>query len=265
MLRLTQNSRTLRGERVEYNFVQGTGVVIRARGEVFLRSAQRLLPTLPTDVTAAGVSAAPISDRITASQPISRVTSPDRLSIVTGFGQTSNLQGFSGTQSFIPQAGGMVNRLRFEADRVDFNPQGWEATNVRITNDPFSPPEFEIRSTRARLRPISPFEDELTTRRAQMVFDQRVKIPLPFRRMVFDRRRNNPGFGLVEFGYDATERGGLFIQRTFTPFSNDRVKWTIIPQFFVQEAFASESFQQNLGVTINNPPPRAFLTLISMG
>jgi hypothetical protein len=248
---LRQGAQLLQGDRIEYNFAQGTGTVSQAKGQVSLNDARTATAsTLPTDVSAASTSNNPLSGRLVANQPLRDVTNPSRVSIGSGFGQIANL---GATQSFVPQAGGTVNRLRFEAEQIDFDRQGWQAQNIRITNDPFSPPELEVRARSAQFRPISPYQDELVLRRSRLVFDQRVSLPLLVQRRVFDRRRQDPGVTIIQLGYDAEERGGLFVERGFTVLSNPQVQWTVTPQIFVQALVAPGSFQQRVGVSDERP------------
>ncbi len=124
---LTRGDQVLRGQRFTYNFVQDSGELENGRGEIYVPSAQADFGFLPTNVTAGGVPKRPPSDRIRANQPVSGVSSPGGIDVVVG-GQTN------GSNIPPPKAGGVVNRLRFEAQQIDFYPQGWEASNVRITN-----------------------------------------------------------------------------------------------------------------------------------
>jgi Protein of unknown function (DUF3769) len=253
---LRQGPQLFQGERLEYNFVQKTGMVKTAKGEVFLKDAGNdTSRTLPTDVTASQVSGAPLSGRTIANQPLTNVTGAGGIAIGSGFGSAENLRG---SQVYSPEAGGTVNRLRFEAEQISFTPLGWEATNIRLTNDPFSPPELEVKANYARFRKIGPFQDEVVTKRSRIVFDQSAAIPLPLQRTVLDRRKKDPGLAIVQVGYDSDERGGFYIERTFNVFSDSRVQWSITPQIFLQSAITSESVQENLGVSDSDKPNGIF-------
>lgn len=228
---LTRGQQVLRGEQFRYNFVQGTGTVLRASGDIFLPSSgSDFNPTLPTDVSTGAILRPPLSDRVTANQPQQNVSSSG--------GRTNII----GSERAFPSApypltsGGDVRRLRFQAEQVEFTPDGWEATNVRITNDPFSPPELELRTRRAKLTRLSPLRDEVITRNPRLVFDQGLSIPLFRSRTIIDRRRREPG--LVQFGYDEGDRGGLFVQRSFEPISNERIRLVLTPQYYIQKSFS---------------------------
>lgn len=237
----------LLGNRLEYNYGDGSGQVFQARSEIYLKNVGSPgSPTLPTDAGRTGVSDQLLSQRLVLQQPLQNVTKAGQFSFVGAFGGTST--GLQDGQVNLPKAGGSVNRYRIEADQIVFDALGWTATNVRLTNDPFSPPELEIRSKTARVRAIGPFEDELLLYKGRIVLDQKTAIPLVFQRYVINRRKNNPIPSLVEFGYDAQERGGFYIQRTQTLFSNSKVQWTISPQFYVQAALSPNAFRQKLGI-----------------
>jgi len=227
---LTRGNQVLRGQRLEYNFVQGSGTVLKATGTLFLPSTSTdLLIPLGNDISAESTVGRPTSDRISAAQPVQGVTSSGGISTSIGVGRDVNR---------IPGAlptGGTIRRLRYEADRVDFTPEESIATNIQLTNDPFSPPELVLKADRAKITRVAPLRDELRATRPRLVFDQRFTLPIPLTRLVFNREEQPPP--LVQFGYDSTERGGLFVERTFTVLSTPSVRLTIAPQFLIQRAF----------------------------
>lgn len=227
---LTRGAQVLRGNRFEYNFVQGSGTVLGARGEIFLPSADvDLNPNLASDATRGSIIGRPLSDRITANQPLQVVQGPGGVSITVGSGGGTNLLGGAG------QAG-LLNRLRFVADRLDFNPNGWEAANVQITNDPFSPPELILKADRAKLTRLSPLRDEVQATRPRLVFDQRLAVPIFLSRLVLDRTERQPP--IARFGYDKKDRGGVFVERPFDVIRSPSVQLTLTPQIFLEKIFS---------------------------
>jgi lipopolysaccharide export system protein LptA len=227
---LTRGEQVLRGERFTYNFVQNTGELLNASGEIFIPSAsQDLSVNLATDVSAGGVPANPPSDRITANQPRQNVTSNGGIGVSVGAGRDIN-------NLALPQKGGVVRRLRFQAQQVQFYPQGWQAQNVKITNDPFSPAELELRADKVTLTRETPQRDRIRTTRQRLVFDQGLSIPIPKDETVIDRSERDVTPGLFQIGVDGDERGGVFIERNFSPINNETVQLTITPQFFAQQA-----------------------------
>jgi lipopolysaccharide export system protein LptA len=220
---LTRGQQIIRGDRFTYNLVQDTGNVLNASGEVFIPTAGTDFTPIPTDVTAGGIAAQPLSDRITANQPLQQVTSPGGINIGTG-------------SVAPPQPGGEIRRLRVEADTIDFYPEGWQATNVRITNDPFSPPELELRADTMTLVRETPTRDRIRTTGQRIVFDQGFSIPIPRNEQVIDSRQRQVTPGLVNLGYDSEDRGGLFVERSFNVIDTEAVRVSVTPQVFVQQA-----------------------------
>jgi hypothetical protein len=155
----TRGQQVLRGEQFTFNFFQNSGDLLNGSGEIFIPTAGTdFSGTLPTDVTAGGVLPRPPSARSTANQPLQQVTNVGGVQIAAGSG--------------LPQQSGEVRRVRFQAERIDFYPEGWTANNVRFTNDPFSPPELEVRADTVTLTRETPYRDRIKTTRQRLVFDQ---------------------------------------------------------------------------------------------
>ncbi len=220
---LTRGQQVFRGDRFVYNFVQNSGTIQNASGIVFS-------PTSGTDLTfeteTGGLTTPtpdrPLSDRLIENQPPQQITNPGGVTVELGRGGLSNV--------------GQVNRVRFEAEQIEFYPRGWTATNVRLTNDPFSPPELELRADRAVFTQISPLRDEIVLTNSRIFFDQGFSIPTFRRRVVIDRTpREAP---IVQIRYDARERGGVYAERSFDIINTERVQLSITPQLLIQRAIA---------------------------
>jgi len=225
---LTRGGQVLRGQHFTYNFIQDNGQLQNARGEVFIPSAGKDLSFLPTDVTTGGVPQSPLSDRLRTNQPLQASSSGGINFTLGGARDASNLSR--------QKQGGLVKRLRFEAAKVDFYPQGWQASDVRITNDPFSPPELELRADKVTLTRESPLVDKIRTQGQRLVFDQGTSLPIPKDEQTIDRRQRDVTPTIASAGYDGTDRGGFFIERNFKPVNLEGVNFSITPQFFVQRA-----------------------------
>jgi hypothetical protein len=226
---LTRGDQILRGQRFTYNFIQDSGEIENGSGEIFVPSAQTDLAFDPTDVTAGGVPRQPLSDRIRRNQPLTGVTSPGGIDFTVGGTDASNLP--------ISAGGGQVRRLRFEAQRIEFYPRGWQAEDVRITNDPFSPPELELRANRVTSVRESPLVESITTQGQRLVFDQRFSVPIPVDRQTIDRLERDASPFLVSPGFDGDRRGGLYLERGFNVIDNQQTQFRVTPQLFVQRAF----------------------------
>jgi hypothetical protein len=245
---LTRGVQVLRGDRISYNLTLDQGNIQGARGEIFLPSlAEDTGPGLPNDISPGRDINRPLSDRLASEQPLQVFGSPG--GIIFGLDTPNQISGLPGTV-------GEITRLRYEADEIEFEGDRWQATNVRITNDPFSPPELELRSRFVTVTPLSPFQTEIRARNPQLVFDQGFRLPLLRERLVIDNRQRDSG--LVTFGFDERDRGGFFIERTFE-FDIGRIAFlTLTPQILVQRAIDNEGFfdpsSYGLIVGLNSTP-----------
>lgn len=240
---LLANQQLIYGDRLQYDFVRQEGSVEQARGEIVLSPLRQAdAPTLPAQEPNLPADALrlrtpqdrPPGDILLERQPPQATATGQNLDFGIGVGETS-----------IQLPTGEVRRLRFEADRVDFFPEGWEATNLRLTNDPFSPPELELRTSSARLTRISPTQQELIAQNPRLVFDQGLSIPLIRERYVFGESEQRNAF-FIGVGFDEDDRGGLFIERAFQILDRPDAFIQLTPQFYVQrmidEGFDASSF-----------------------
>ncbi len=216
------------GDRIRYDLVRETGTIQQARGTVFLPSAQQDFTPTATSNGGSTASNAPVSDRVFSTQP---------LEVEPGAGG-ANLGGDvginTGTGLDSPDTQqGAFTQVRFEANQLQITPEGWQATDIRFTNDPFSPPELQLKASEARTRPLENGATELRAENPRLVFDGGFTLPLLRERVVINEEQEDP---LVRFGFDRGERGGLFVERDFSVISQDRVQFSVTPQFFVQRA-----------------------------
>ena len=234
---LTRGDQTLQGERFEYFFVQDKGVIYNANGEIYQPTTGRdLAPTLPTDPGGNIISNQTLNERLSANQPLQQITPNQGLGISVG--TSFNLNQFGTAGSSGPR-GGQVNRLRFQAQRVDFDSAGWNASKVRITNDPFSPPELEVQAENATYQNVGPQIDEVKLSGSRVVLDQQTSLPFQDR-LTIDRRDRQPG--VLSFGYDGQDRGGLFVQSGFTVVDTKVARFQIKPQYLIQKALFPDAF-----------------------
>ncbi|MGK7879245.1 MAG: DUF3769 domain-containing protein [Crocosphaera sp.] len=234
---LDRGEQTLRGERFEYYFVQDSGVIFEANGEIYQpTTGQDFSPTLPTSVDNNLIPNRTLNERLALEQPLQRITQAQGISYSFGvsFGE-ENIQDIGGNSG--QGSGGQINRLRFEADRMEFDSEGWQATDARLTNDPFSPPEVEVRAETATYRNIAPLVDELKLTNSRVVLDQANSFPTQDR-LIFDRRDRQPG--VIGFGYDDRDRGGFFVERAFNVIDSDTVSWQVTPQYYLQKGVSPE-------------------------
>ncbi len=235
---LKRGEQILRGDRFEYYFVEDKGVIYNARGEIYQ-------PSLSRDFTIDNgnnpIQPQPLTSKFELNQPLTRVVSENGYSFVLGSSRDINvLEQSLKNPAIESQNGGQVNRLRFQAEKVNFDDTTWKAINIRITNDPFSPPEFEIRADSAYLDQKSPYQDELITTKSRLVFDQKFSLPLFRNRLVFNQRNRNPS--LFNIGFDGNDLGGLYIEREFDLYSDENILFSLTPRILIQRAFFPDFF-----------------------
>lgn len=203
---LTRGAQVLQGERLEYRLAQNQGSFLRVSGTINLPTAAADFS--PGPATEASVDAQAFTDRLQNNQPQAKETES-------------------------------IQQLRFRAERIEFNAKGWQARDIRITNDPFSPPELEVRADRAELTQVSPLEDKVTTTRPRLVFDQNLSLPILKSQTTIDRQERDPTDPLLpRVGFDENERGGVFLEQNFDLLPTDApTSLRVSPQFFLGSVF----------------------------
>lgn len=238
---LTRGDQVLRGEEFEYSFVRDGGRITAGTGEISQPTANRDFDLSPPAEDEIGTTVArrrtPTPGSSGLDNDITNIQASGALAVRTG----TQIPGNPGR---IPEGEGF-NRLRFQADSIVFDRNGWRGSNVRIANDPFNPPELAIRAETATFRRLDAQRDELVTTKPRLVLDGGTGIPLLRNRIVLDRRGRPPA--PFNIGFDGEDRDGLFIERTFTAFEQERVRLRVTPQWFVERSIAGEGFLDNFG------------------
>ncbi|ACK67251.1 conserved hypothetical protein [Rippkaea orientalis PCC 8801] len=253
---LERGEQTLRGERFEYYFVQDKGIVFNANGEIYQPTTRSDFSAgLPSDITNTLIPNDTLNERLAANQPLQRITGRDGVSFGSSIGLGENSQGVGSNIPDLPTPqgrgrGGQINRIRFQAEQMEFDGDGWRATNARLSNDPFSPPELEIQAETATFRNIAPLVDEVKLTNSRVVIDQENSFPTQDR-LILDRRDRQPG--VISFGYDNRDRGGFYVERGFNLIDNDTVSWEIKPQYYLQKGIDPE------GITNDDPNTDLYL------
>ncbi|TVQ20361.1 MAG: DUF3769 domain-containing protein [Leptolyngbya sp. DLM2.Bin15] len=210
----------LQGDRIEYNFVRREGTVFNASGQTSPETDAPATPRPPGDPLLADDPDAEPTEEVL---PLT-VNSAGNFSVGIGLGRLGG------------QSGGGVQRVRFEAEQIEFYPGGWTASNVRLTNDPFSPPELEIRSNLVTFTRLSETRSEIRARNPRMVFDQGFTLPLLRNRVIIDDQDRGSPLP-ISFGIDNRDRDGVFIERTFEVLNEPLIRVRVTPQFYIQRAF----------------------------
>jgi hypothetical protein len=223
---LTRGQQILRGERFEYYFALDQGTVYAANGEIYQSTiSQDIGGNLPSRTSNDPLSPQLLNERLFLNQPVQNVTGGEGLSVTLGSDRPIDPLATEEEKS-----GSTIDRLRFSAERLEFDGDTWAAQNLSLTNDPFSPPELEVKADAARFTNFADNGSELVTDNARVVIDNNVSLPLI--QNVYSLNRT----ALFKLGYDDGDRGGLFLERPFQIFDRDRFSWTLTPQYFLQRA-----------------------------
>lgn len=234
---LIRGKQILYGSQFEYNFDEDRGSIVQARGDIYQPTLIKDLNiAAPATTTPAVVGEKPfpeplLSDRLRDNQPVTNLRNTGSI------GVTTNDRDIEYQPTLKPS--GSITRVRFQADKIDFNGDRVTAERVRITNDPFSPPELQIKADRAQFKTVNSEEDEITVTKARLNVENNFDIAIPRDRFVLnklgkDTDTNANPFGNI--GFDDTERGGVYVQTSFYPIFDPRFKLTITPQYFLQRA-----------------------------
>ncbi len=235
---LIRGRQILYGDRFEYNFEDDKGNATAARGDIYQPTLVSDLNVIPRAGTSLPAGEKPfpeqlLSERLRNNQPVTNITSGSSAGVTIGSDKDIEYQ-----PTLKPR--GTINRLRFQADKIEFVADRVIADKVRITNDPFSPPELQIKADRAQFKTVNSEEDEITASNARLTVENSFDIPLIRDRLVLNKIGKEPNpFG---FGLDADERGGFFLENSYYPIFNQQFRLTVTPQYFVQRAITGFKF-----------------------
>ncbi|MGL5796233.1 MAG: DUF3769 domain-containing protein, partial [Waterburya sp.] len=232
---LKRGEHVLRGDKFEYYLVADRGIIFNAGGEIYQPSLNQDTDLERRLAPESTILDRALSDRLLTEQPLTNVTGTTGLEGTIGSTRDIDL-----LQTDNPSSG-TINRLRFQAERVDFEADTWSARNLRLTNDPFSPPELELKSETATFQRLDTLRNKLSTTKSRVVIDDSVSIPLLASGFVFDGRPSQPG--LLNLGFDGEERGGFYIERTWRVTNGETFNWEITPQYFLQRALFPTTFR----------------------
>ena len=241
---LVRGKQILYGERFDYNFDRDSGSVLDARGDIYQPTLVRDLnaTTKAASATPAGEKNFPeplLSDRLRRDQPVTRIQNTGSSGVIIGSDRPIDGQP-------IVKSSGSINRLRFQAGKVDFAGEKVTAEQIRITNDPFSPPELQIKANRAQFKTLNSEEDEVTIDNGRITIENNFNIPFVKDRFIINKNGKDSNlFSLgipFNIGIDADERGGIFIESSFYPVFDPRFRVTVTPQYFIQRAISNLTF-----------------------
>lgn len=231
---LERGEQVLRGEKFEYYLVSDRGIIFSAGGEIFQPSLSQ-----DTDLNRQLAPNQTINDRALSNllqqdQPLTSVRANAGIGTTIGSSRDLDIIGQENSD------GGTINRLRFQAEKIEFAGKTWTANNLRLTNDPFSPPELEVRAKTATFEQFGSLVNRLQTTKSRLVIDDTLALPLLVSSFVFDGNPGQPG--LFTIAFDGDERGGLYIERTWKILKTEKISWDFTPQYFLQRALIPTTF-----------------------
>jgi hypothetical protein len=234
---IKRGEQVLRGDKFDYDFGNDKGEVTSASGDIYQPTLERdvdIANNKPPVLPPSGNRFPEVSlvDKLERDQPVSKIERRGATGTVIGTDREIEFQ-----PPLAPPATS-VTRLRYRADKLEFDGKLLTGSGVRVTNDPFSPPELEVRADRATFKNISPGQDQIETSNARVTIEQSVNVPLVVAQFGLGKSalETNP-FGI---GFDNDERGGLFFERTLRLTDNDKILWTLTPQYFAQRVIAQD-------------------------
>ena len=234
---IKRGEQVLRGDKFDYDFGNDKGEITSASGDVYQPTLERdvdIANSKPSVLPPSGsrFPETSLADKLERDQPVTKIERRGATGAVIGTDREIEFQPPP------PPPLGTFTRLRYRADKLEFDGKLLTGSGVRVTNDPFSPPELEVRADRATFKSIGPSQDQINTSNARVTIEQNVNIPLVVAQFGLGKSalETNP-FGV---GFDNDERGGLFFERTFKLTDDDKVLWTLTPQYFAQRVIAQD-------------------------
>ncbi len=140
-----------------------------------------------------------------------------------------------------------ANLVRFTAERIALTSAGWVGETVRITNDPLDPPELEIEAERTTVTILPSGESVAIATGANLVFDQRFRLPSFVNRLRLDTLGRRPP---ITIDFDNRD-GGLQVQQNFELLEEPRFSLVLSPKLIPQRLIADpDGILAGLGVDL---------------
>jgi Protein of unknown function (DUF3769)/LptA/(LptD N-terminal domain) LPS transport protein len=228
---LKRGQQVLTGEKFDYDFGNDKGVITQAGGAVYQPSIAQDL-NVPRVAPANGeFNDISLAEKLQNDQPVRRITSSSSTGVTIGSDREIEFQ---------PplQPRGTITRLRYRADRLEFDGKILSGSGIRLTNDPFSPPELEVRADNISFQSLSEAEDQVNAANPRVTIDQGFTLPLVVSQLSLSQlgKDNNP-FG---FGLDTADRGGLYLERNIQLIDQKSLRLTLLPQYYLQRAIVKD-------------------------
>jgi len=149
-----------------------------------------------------------------------------------GQAQPQQLLGFYGEQKLVD---GLVNRWRFQAERITITPDGWETDRAAFSNDPFTPSQSWLDLQMVTVVDIGDGKTKIKAKQSKLILENR--LPLPMRNNL-TLEKKKPVENRFVVADDGIDRSGIYFGYKLPEYDipNTRAKLKLEPQFMVARA-----------------------------
>ena len=134
---------------------------------------------------------------------------------------------------------GTISRWRIQASRVQITAEGWQASRMGFSNDPFTPSQTRIDAEGVIAREQANGDLLISARRNRLIVEDRLPVPVS-RRQVIAKEEEVENRWVIEV--DNKDRDGLFVGRNLKPIElGSETEVALQPQFMVQRAIDGSS------------------------
>jgi hypothetical protein len=167
--------------------------------------------------------------------PVKRLNSSVKDENRFGVVKVPQLQRLGSTQLI----NGTISRWRIQASRVQITAEGWQASRMGFSNDPFTPSQTRIDAEGVIAREQANGDLLISARRNRLIVEDRLPVPVS-RRQVIAKEEEVENRWVIEV--DNKDRGGLFVGRNLKPIElGSDTEVALQPQFMVQRAIDGSS------------------------
>ena len=167
--------------------------------------------------------------------PVKRLNSSVKDENRFGVVKVPQLQRLGSTQLI----NGTISRWRIQASRVLITAEGWQASRMGFSNDPYTPSQTRIDAEGVIAREQPNGDLLISARRNRLIVEDRLPVPVS-RRQVIAKEEEVENRWVIEV--DNKDRDGLFVGRNLKPIElGSDTEVALQPQFMVQRAIDGSS------------------------
>ncbi|WP_320677504.1 DUF3769 domain-containing protein [Prochlorococcus sp. MIT 1300] len=134
---------------------------------------------------------------------------------------------------------GSISRWRIQAPTVTITPEGWEASRMGFTNDPFTPTQTRIDAKNVVAKELSNGDILIRTGQNNLILEERFPLPISRKQRIKKKEEIENRWVL---GIDNKDRDGIFIGRNLKPINiGEKYSLYLQPQVMLQRANSLET------------------------